>query len=111
MSGCCWPLWKYFHNGQIQTVEVAAEISTKWPFTPAHRSSGGGRFPAAPADCSALGGVLSWAAGDGTNQTIVVPIVADAIPEPAKSFKVTLSSPTGATLGARTTITVNIRAN
>ena len=87
-------------NGQVQTVQVTAESPDEQPFTPAHRISGGGRFPAIPADCSALGGVPSCVAGDRTNQTIVVPMMADAAPESAKSFKVTLSSPTGAALGA-----------
>jgi uncharacterized repeat protein (TIGR01451 family) len=65
----------------------------------------------APDDYGAVSGVLAWAKGDTASKTIVVPIVADGISEPAEKFTVTLSSPTGATLGARTTITVNIRAN
>lgn len=62
-------------------------------------------------DYGAVSGILSWAAGDGANQTIVVPIVADGVSEPLERFTVTLTAPTGATLGTRTAITVNIRAN
>ena len=65
----------------------------------------------APSDYGAVSGVLNWAAGDGTSKTIVVSIVADNVPEPAETFTVTLSAPTGATLGSPSTFTVTINKN
>jgi len=91
------------------TLTVVHSGSALGPVTVAYASVDG--TATAPGDYAAASGVLSWAAGDGANQTIVVPIVSDGIPEPAKKFTVTLSAPTGATLGARSTITVTIRAN
>jgi len=91
------------------TLTVVHSGSALGPVTVAYASADG--TATAPGDYVAVGGTLSWAAGDGANQTIVVPIVADAIPEPAKKFTVTLGAPTGATLGTRATVTVTIRAN
>lgn len=65
----------------------------------------------APADYSAVGGVLSWASGDAAAKTIVVPIVPDAVHEPDEFFSVKLTGPTGATLGAPSTSTVLIKRN
>lgn len=65
----------------------------------------------APGDYAATTGVLAWLAGDGANKTIQIPIVADGSPEAAEQFTVVLSDPTGATLGARTTVRITIRAN
>jgi hypothetical protein len=91
------------------TLTVVHSGSALGPVTVAYASADG--TATAPGDYEAVSGTLSWAAGDGANQTIVVPILSDGIPEPAKKFTVTLSAPTGATLGARSTITVTIRAN
>jgi len=44
-------------------------------------------------------GTLSWAAAEAGTRQIVIPILNDAIPEPAKTFKVSLSEPVGAKLG------------
>ena len=91
------------------TLTVVHSGSALGPVSVAYASADG--TATAPGDYGAVGGVLNWAAGDGANQTIVVPIVADAVPEAAKKFTVTLSAPTGATLGTRATVTVTIRAN
>ena len=91
------------------TLTVVHSGSALGPVTVAYASTDG--TATAPGDYAAVGGTLSWAAGDGANRTIVVPIVADATPEPAKKFTVTLGAPTGATLGTRATVTVTIRAN
>ena len=62
----------------------------------------------APGDYTTQSGTLTFGPGV-TTQTIVVPIVSDAIPEPSEAFNVQLSVPTGgATLGtAVTTVTIN----
>lgn len=51
-----------------------------------------------PADVQAASGTLNFAAGDKT-KTVTVQVVADAVPETAESFKLTLSAPQGAVLG------------
>jgi hypothetical protein len=57
----------------------------------------------APGDYTSTSGTLTF--GDGvTEQTIVVPITNDVLPEPDETFTITLSDPTGgATLGTSTT--------
>lgn len=63
----------------------------------------------ATTDYQPTSGTLTFGPGV-TSQTIGIPIVGDAVPEPAESFTVTLSNPTGgATLGTSTT-TVTIAA-
>jgi hypothetical protein len=65
-----------------------------------------------PGDYTMSAGTLNWADGDATPQTIVVPIVDDLVDEPAETFIVTLSNPTGgAMLGANTVTTVTINAS
>ena len=65
----------------------------------------------APADYASATGTLSWAAGDITERTITIPIVADGLAEPDETFSVTLSVPVGATLGATKTITIAVKKN
>jgi Calx-beta domain len=63
----------------------------------------------APSDYQTTSGTLTFGPGV-TSQSIVVPIVSDAVPELAETFTVRLSNPTGgATLGA-STATVTIAA-
>ncbi len=56
----------------------------------------------APADYGAVvGAVLNWADGDTAPKTLNISIVADGVTEPAETFDVILSNPTGgASLGA-----------
>jgi endoglucanase len=63
---------------------------------------------AAGQNYTAQSGALSWAAGDTSAKTIVVPISSTVISKPV-TFGVALASPSGATLGtpAATTVTVN----
>ncbi|MFL5238273.1 MAG: DUF4082 domain-containing protein [Rhizomicrobium sp.] len=61
-------------------------------------------------DYTASSGTVTFAAGQ-VSQTISVPITNDTIPENDESFTVTLSNPTGATLGAQSTTTVSILDN
>ena len=51
----------------------------------------------APADYAATSGTLTFNPGD-TTQTIDVPIVDDALPEPSETFAVDLSNPSNATI-------------
>jgi hypothetical protein len=54
-------------------------------------------------DYTATSGTLTWADGDATPRTIVVPIVNDAAVEPSETFIVTLDTPQGGvTLGTAT---------
>ena len=59
-------------------------------------------------DYSLVSGTLTWADGDSASQTIVVPIVNDSVYEPAETFTVNLSNPTGGAVSLITTNTVTI---
>src|SRR5881409_431666 len=56
-------------------------------------------------------GRLTWAAGDATSKTFSVAIVDDSYAEGAETFRVSLSNPTGASLGTTSTATVTITDN
>jgi len=56
-------------------------------------------------------GTLTWAAGDATSKTFSVAIVDDSYAEGDETFRVSLSNPTGATLGTPSTATVTIMDN
>ena len=62
--------------------------------------------------CDYLTGVgeLTFAAGE-TSKTIVIPIVDDVYAEGPETFQITLSNPTGASLGAPATATLTINDN
>ncbi len=62
----------------------------------------------AGSDYSATSGTLAWPDGDTADKTFTVPILSDAVSEANESFTVTLSSPSGATLGTPATTTVTI---
>ncbi|MEO8033044.1 MAG: Calx-beta domain-containing protein [Acidobacteriota bacterium] len=63
------------------------------------------------ADFTATSGTITFAAGDATPKTIVIPITNDGIPEPPENFTVTLSTPGGgATVGAQSSTVVTITA-
>lgn len=62
----------------------------------------------AGSDFTATSGTLNWTAGVGGPRSITVPILDDAGAESSETFTVTLSSPTGATLGSPATMTVTI---
>ncbi|KNC46076.1 Na-Ca exchanger/integrin-beta4 [Thecamonas trahens ATCC 50062] len=52
----------------------------------------------APSDFTAASGVLSWAHGESGGKAIAVPIVDDAVFEPAESFRISLSNFQGGAL-------------
>lgn len=62
-------------------------------------------------DYLARTGTLSWAAGDAASKAITVSIVNDNSREAAETFVVSLSSPTGTTLGTASRATVTIVDN
>ncbi|MEY9110621.1 glucose/arabinose dehydrogenase [Bradyrhizobium yuanmingense] len=64
----------------------------------------------AGSDYTTTSGTVTFAAGQAS-QTVSVPIVNDTTPENDETFTVTLSNPTGATLGSQVTTTVNILDN
>src|SRR5213593_3274649 len=56
-------------------------------------------------------GTLTWAAGDASSKTFSVAIIDDSYAEGNESFRVSLSNPTGASLGTLSTATVTIIDN
>lgn len=93
------------------TFTITRQPEFSGPSTVAWAVTGSGENPAEASDFA--GGVLpsgsvSFAAGE-TAKTITVNVSADALIEADEMFTVTLSSPTGATLGARASATGTIR--
>jgi len=62
----------------------------------------------AGADYTTTTGTLTWASGDVTPKTIIVPILNDATPEGSEDFTVSLSNVSGATLSANAASIVTI---
>ena len=62
-------------------------------------------------DYTNTGGTLQWAAGDASPKSFSVAIVDDAYAEGNETFTVSLSSPSGATLGTQANATVTINDN
>lgn len=62
-------------------------------------------------DYKSVSGTLTWAAGDSSIKKITVPIVNNTVKESAETFKVALSSPSGAVLGTNKTATITIADN
>jgi hypothetical protein len=75
---------------------VRLSAATTQSVTVAYATASG--TAASPADLQAASGTLTLAAG-ATTGAIVVPVVGDTTVEPDETFTVTLSSPSGATLG------------
>ncbi|MEG4014503.1 MULTISPECIES: beta strand repeat-containing protein [unclassified Microcoleus] len=65
----------------------------------------------APADYANTAIPVNFAAGDSTPKTIVVPIVDDALVEGNETVNLSLTNPTGATIGTQSTATLNIVDN
>jgi hypothetical protein len=61
-------------------------------------------------DYATSAGTARFAAGE-TSATVVIPIVNDALVESSENFSISLSSPSGATLGSPATATVTITDN
>ncbi len=59
-------------------------------------------------DYTALSATVSWAAGDSANKTVTVAILDDAVVEGTETVALTLSSPTGDTIGADAAATLSI---
>jgi hypothetical protein len=59
-------------------------------------------------DYTAANGTLTWANGVAGNRTISIPIADDSKAEFTESFTLVLSNASGATLGANSSVTVNI---
>src|SRR5262249_30636041 len=87
--------------------------------TRSNGSSGAARVTVSTRDGSAIAAheydatpaPVSFAAGDVTPKTAVIPIINDALAEPDETFAVELSNASGAALGATTTATITIPAN
>ena len=60
----------------------------------------------APNDYTAGSGTLNWTDGDSATKSIVITLIDDADVEGSEMFNVSLSSPSGASLGSPSTATV-----
>ncbi|HWS72453.1 MAG TPA: Calx-beta domain-containing protein [Thermoanaerobaculia bacterium] len=88
------------------TLTVTRTGGTGGPITVTYTTGNG--TAAAPSDYTASTGTVTFANGDATPKTIVIPIISDAVPEPPETFTVTLSNPTAGALGTISTETVTI---
>jgi parallel beta-helix repeat protein len=88
------------------TLTVTRTGDTSGPATVQFATNNG--TATAGTDYTATTSTLTWLAGDATPKSIIVPILNDSDVEAPETFTVTLSMPTGATLGATTTATVTI---
>lgn len=70
-----------------------------------------GNSATAGTDFVAQAGTLNWTDADTAAKSISIPITNDLDVEPSETFSITLSSPTGATLGAPATMTITIVDN
>lgn len=62
----------------------------------------------AGSDYTALTATVTWAAGDSANKTVTVAILDDALVEGTETVALTLSAPTGDTIGADSAATLSI---
>ena len=62
-------------------------------------------------DYTSKSGTLTWAAGDAAPKTITVAIINNTTKESTETFYISLSSPSGATLGSLAKVTVSISDN
>ncbi len=87
---------------------TGAAASVDW-ITVDSTATAGTDFGAAGVSTPVFGN-LSWAAGDAASKTITIPILDDAIAEPAKTFFVGLGNPAGAgaSVGAQSGIAVTL---
>lgn len=97
-------------NAGNATVTVSRTAGATGAISVAYATSNG--TATAGSDYTAKSGTLSWAAGDATSKTIIVPITDDTLAEASETLLVTLSAPTGgATLGSNKVATVTVTDN
>lgn len=120
------PLWRFFAGlpGLPGLVQFAAETNTGIEGTSAtlNVTRTGGTLgalsvnystvpgTATSSDFTATSGTLTWANGEATSKSIVIPITSDALNESAESFKVNLGEALvgGALLGNTQQMTINV---
>jgi glucose/arabinose dehydrogenase len=101
-------IYEIREDGGQATVTIRRSGSTVGAASVQYATSNG--TATAGSDYTAATGTLSFAAGE-TSKTFVVPIINDTVGERNESINLTLSSPTGATLGTQQTATLNILDN
>jgi ribosomal protein L35AE/L33A len=91
------------------TVQVIVERSQGEDGAASVRVLSSGGSALAGSDYTAVDVTLNWAAGDGTNRIVSIPIVDDTTAEGSETFNLTLMSATGASIdpaGSQTTVTI-----
>jgi hypothetical protein len=92
------------------TLSVSRTVSTVGAASVSYSTADG--TAVAGVDYTAASGTLSWAAGDGTNQTISIPIIANTASSGQKTLSIALTSPSGgAALGAPSSATVTVQGS
>ncbi len=66
---------------------------------------------AAGQDFTAVSGTFTWASGDLSNKTVVIPLINDKEVEPNETFTFNLSNATGATLGSPSTMVITLTSD
>jgi hypothetical protein len=95
--------------GTSVTLSVTRTGGSAGAATVSYATSGG--TAAAGGDYTADAGTLSWADGDSSPKTVSVFVADDNVYEGDETFGVTLSAPSGATLGTPSAATVNVNDN
>ncbi|HEX4934547.1 MAG TPA: Calx-beta domain-containing protein, partial [Gemmatimonadaceae bacterium] len=88
---------------------ATAAASVRW--TTADGTATAGQDFGTNGSATQRSGSLSWAAGDATSRTIVIPILNDTLAEGTETFTVSLNTPSGVVLGSPSSATVSIADN
>ncbi len=62
----------------------------------------------AGSDYTSVSGTFTWTAGDSTSRTFAVPTLTDGVTEPSETVSLTLSSPSGCSIGSPNPATLTI---
>jgi hypothetical protein len=100
------PVYTVVESAGTVALTITRTGGSSGPLTVTYTTNNG--TATAPSDFPATTNTVTFADGDTTPKTINIPIVSDAVPEPAESFTVSLSMPTAGALGAQSVTTVTI---
>lgn len=91
------------------TVQIARQGATGTPPAASVTVTSSNGTAVAPTDYTAVSTVVNWGSGDVANKNVPVTVVNNPAGQGDKSFTLTLSAPTGATLGAVSATSITIQ--